>query len=76
MNNNLNKLNEVFKSVFNKDLNIEITTTKNDIEEWDSIGHLNLIIELEETFNISLSKDQIENFNSVSDIIDILKNKF
>jgi len=73
MNNYLNKLNEVFKSVFNKDLNIEITTTKDDIEEWDSIGHLNLIIELEETFNISLSKDQIENLNSISNIIDILK---
>ena len=36
----------------------------NDIDEWDSIGHMTLISELEETFNISFDTDDIVNFSS------------
>ena len=34
----------------------------NDIDEWDSIGHMTLISELEETFNISFDTDDIVDF--------------
>ena len=36
----------------------------NEIDEWDSIGHMTLISELEETFNISFDTDDIVNFSS------------
>ena len=36
----------------------------NDIDEWDSIGHMTLISELEEIFKISLDTDDIVNFSS------------
>ena len=36
----------------------------NDIPEWDSIGHMTLISELEENFSISIDTDDIVDFSS------------
>lgn len=35
------------------------TSSQDDIPKWDSLGHLNLVVALEEEFNIQLSDDQI-----------------
>ena len=45
-------------SVFNEDIKY------NDIPEWDSIGHMGLITELEENFEISMETDDIIDFSS------------
>ena len=45
----------------------------NDIPEWDSIGHMTLMSELEEGFNISMDTDDIIDFNSFKKGIQILK---
>jgi len=45
----------------------------NDIPEWDSIGHMTLMSDLEEAFNISLDTDDIIDFSSFKKGIQILK---
>ena len=45
----------------------------NEIPEWDSIGHMTLISELEEGFNISMETDDIVDFSSFKKGIEILK---
>ena len=45
----------------------------NDIPEWDSIGHMTLMSELEEGFDISLDTDDIVDFSSFKKGIQILK---
>jgi len=45
----------------------------NDIPEWDSIGHMTLMSELEEGFNISMDTDDIIDFSSFKKGIQILK---
>ncbi|WNJ99103.1 acyl carrier protein [Thalassospiraceae bacterium LMO-JJ14] len=45
----------------------------NSIETWDSIGHLSLISELEECFDISLETDDIVDFSSYEKGKEILK---
>jgi|TARA_Y100000031_G_C7872326_1_gene226918 acyl carrier protein len=45
----------------------------NDIDEWDSIGHMTLVSGLEEGFNISLDTDDIVDFSSFKKGIQILK---
>lgn len=44
-----------------------------DIPEWDSVGHMELISELEDTFDISMETDDIIDFNSFIAGIEILK---
>ena len=43
-----------------------------DIDGWDSIGQLRLIINIEQTFNYQLSVDEVVSINSVKDIINIV----
>ena len=45
----------------------------NDVEEWDSIGHMTLMSALEETFKISIETDDIIDFSSFNEGIKILK---
>jgi acyl carrier protein len=45
----------------------------NDVPSWDSIGHMTLMSEIEEAFNIFLEVDDIINFSSYLEGIIILK---
>ena len=45
----------------------------NDIPEWDSIGHMTLMSDLEDGFNISIDTDDIIDFSSFKKRIQILK---
>ena len=45
----------------------------NEIAEWDSIGHMTLMSELEEGFNISMETDDIVDFSSFKKGMEILK---
>lgn len=72
----LEKLNEIFCEVFD-DADIRITRemTANDIEAWDSLSHVNLIIAIESEFNINFSQKQILTFKSVGDLLDSIQSK-
>lgn len=43
------------------------------IEKWDSMGHLMLILEVEQEFNVQFSPEQAESMTSVADIVKFLK---
>ena len=70
---------ESYKKVFVE--NFSLTNTKeiekleyNMIPEWDSIGHMSLIANLEEEYKISLETDDIIDFSSFEKGIEILRN--
>ena len=48
----------------------------NDIPEWDSIGHMTLMSELEEEFKITLETDDIIDFSSYKKGIELLNSKY
>ena len=45
-----------------------------DLDEWDSLGNLNLLLAVEEFFNVKFDVEQMSNIKSVSDIINNLDN--
>ena len=47
-----------------------------EIQEWDSIGHLNLMAELESVFDISMETDDIVDFSSYEKGKEILSGKY
>tara|TARA_Y100000389_G_C17139487_1_gene354208 strand:+ start:259 stop:495 length:237 start_codon:yes stop_codon:yes gene_type:complete len=64
--------------IFTKSLSIDAKKFNekikyNDIPEWDSIGHMTLMSELEEGFDISIDTDDIIEFSSFKKGIQILK---
>lgn len=47
----------------------------NDIELWDSLKHMELVITLEQAFNIELTSDEIMSMKNINEIKRIIKNK-
>lgn len=69
------QLEKIFKTAMGNDVSIEIATQMSDIMEWDSLSHLNLIVELENTYDLGLSMEEIENLKSVKTIVELIINK-
>ena len=60
--------------LFNEDpASITSDTPRDAIPEWDSLGVLNLMAEMDEKFGIVLSDEDLESINGVGDVIRILK---
>jgi acyl carrier protein len=47
-------------------------TARGGLERWDSLGHLVLVLELEQEFDIQLPPEQVERLNSVAEIAGVL----
>lgn len=68
------KVLEILKRLFELD-NIDETCSQDTCAKWDSMGQLNLVVELESEFNIELEPEDIGEMKSFEDIIRILKAK-
>ncbi len=68
------KVLEILKSVFELD-SVDKTCSQENCEKWDSMGVLNLVVELETEFDISLEPEEIGEMKCFNDIIKLLKNK-
>ena len=68
------KYSEIFKNSLNvvKE-KINENLKYNEIDEWDSIGHMTLMSGLEEAFNITMETDDIVDFSSFKKGIELLK---
>ncbi len=51
---------------------ITATTKSDDVEEWDSLGHLRVCMALEAEFGIEVELDEIENLDSVPALVALL----
>lgn len=75
MNKNqiVKRLTEVFRDVFGDD-SIVITekTTANDIDDWDSIEHINLIGAVEDEFGMRFKMREVSGMKNVGEMMDII----
>lgn len=70
------KVKKIMASVFNLDENeIGNDASPETIEVWDSLKHMNLILAIEEEFDIQLEDDEIVDMMSYSLIVNILQDK-
>ena len=68
------KYNKAFMEAFNiQEESLGPNLEYESISDWDSIGHMNLIAELEDAFEISMEMDDIVDFSSYIKGIEILK---
>lgn len=67
------KLNEIFQEVFD-DEEIEVfeDTTSDDIEDWDSLEHINLVAAIEQEFDIKFTMAQVVGMKNVGEMVDII----
>ncbi len=67
------KINEVFRDVFeDDDITVNDATTAADIEDWDSLEHINLVNAIEQEFGIKFTMGQIVSMKNVGEMVDIV----
>lgn len=72
----LNSVNEVFKDVLDdRNLIINEEDTSNDVDGWDSLTHIMLIVETEKKFNIKFLSTEMISWKNVGDMIDSISKK-
>ena len=67
------KINEVFRDVFeDDDITVVDETTADDIEDWDSLEHINLVNAIEQEFGIKFNMGQIVSMKNVGEMANII----
>lgn len=65
---------DVLKNTFELDT-VDNTCSQKTCEKWDSMGRLNLVVELETEFDVSLEPEEIGEMVAFEDIVRILKER-
>ena len=71
-----NKLTEIFRDFFDDEsIELQDTTTSDDIEDWDSLEHINLIVAIEQEFGIKFTMGEVTGMKNVGAMVDIIQER-
>jgi acyl carrier protein len=70
------RLTEIFQDVFDED-SIEVTPklSADDVDGWDSLTHIRLILSIEKVFKIKFSTSEIGKLENVGDLVALIQGK-
>lgn len=72
----LSQINEIFiDTLDNEELVVEETTRAVDVDEWDSLTHILLVVAIEKHFKISFKSNEIQNWTDVGAMMDCMQEK-
>lgn len=67
------KLNEIFRDYFDDEtISLTESTTADDIEDWDSLEHINLIVAVEKAFGMKFTMGEVTTMKNVGAMVDII----
>lgn len=73
MENILEKIKEIASSVFANEVTDK--TSQDNCDNWDSLRHLNLVVELEMAFDITFEPEEIAEMKSITAVESMVKTK-
>lgn len=75
-NDMLLQINTVFREILDNDqLIISENTAASDIDEWDSLTHIQLVVAIEKKFNIRFNSMEINSWKNVGEMLDCIQKK-
>ncbi len=67
---------EIFRDVFDdEDLVISDRTNSDEIDDWDSLEHISLIVSMEKAFSMKFDIKEVNKLENVGEMIDLIKRK-
>lgn len=67
------KVTEIFRDVMDNDeITLSDETTSNDVDEWDSLSHIQLIVAIEKEFGIKFTAKQMLSWKNVGEMVDFI----
>ncbi len=68
--NNLIKIRNIFRDIFDdEEMTISEETSRKDIEDWDSVAHIKLVLTIEDEYGIRLTTEEVSSIQTVGDFI-------
>jgi acyl carrier protein len=72
----LEQLQSVFRDVFDDDeLTINRDSSAEDVDGWDSLMHVSLMINVERVFGVKFSTTQVASLKDVGELIDLIESR-
>ena len=68
----LSKLQEVFDGVFVDEVKVTPELKASDVEDWDSLTHVSLIIAIEQAFKVRFRMGEVEATRNVGELADLI----
>ncbi|MDO5117886.1 MAG: acyl carrier protein [Eggerthellaceae bacterium] len=70
------KLDDIFQDVFDDEtIKLEPSTSSADIEEWDSLAQISIIVAVQDEFGITMNVNEATNLHNVGEMVDLIKEK-
>ena len=70
------KLNTVFRDIFEDEtIDVNPKLTAKEVENWDSLSHVRLILSVEKEFDVSFSTAELSQFENVGQLADMIEGK-
>jgi acyl carrier protein len=67
------KLNGIFQDVFDdEEITVNEHTIADDIEDWDSLEHINLVVAIEEEFGMKFKMSEVTGMKNVGEMVEII----
>ena len=67
------RLTDVFREVFDDDsIELNEETTSDDVEDWDSFEHINLVVAVEKEFSFKIPMGKVITMKNVGEMVDII----
>jgi acyl carrier protein len=70
------KVQDIFRDIFDDEtLEISDSTNSSDIDDWDSLNHINLIVAIEKEIGIKFSFEELATLKNVGAMLDLMLQK-
>jgi acyl carrier protein len=70
------KIQIIFQNVFdNSEMKIENSSNSSNVENWDSLNHINLVVAIQKEFRIKFDLKEIQAFKNVGEMVDLVDKK-
>jgi acyl carrier protein len=72
----LPEIQEIFRDIFDNDkLVVTRESNASNVEDWDSLAHVNLVTAIEKKYKIKFGLGELQELKNVGDMIDLMKKK-